>query len=265
MAGPALTKKTGKCLPLCMTKAIQKTVPKIQKKRRLLFLQNLFVQEGITKHPDQVTLTDFVSKHSLAAQKVQQNYNVRWMVAKKIWRKKEKHVQLVYDGSHATVQDESSPIHYFLLNAKNVLERHTVNSIQDMQPLSKPIYKKARIRKRQPLGELLGLDMDLPGDPQTKEDLETFLKQHTPPQTKVCVHFVHSPSKDGILPWMEIANPQNGLVSSLINIVAWTRDHYIVAYTKQTDPYLAKIQKRGKKLKPSLSTIKKNWKKAKTK
>ena len=80
------------------------------------------MQQGITQDPDQVTLSDFVSKHPLAAQKLQQNYNVRWMVVKKIWRKKEKHVQLVYDGSHATVQDESNPIHYFLLNAKNVLE-----------------------------------------------------------------------------------------------------------------------------------------------
>ena len=144
MAGPALTKKTGKCLPLCMTKAIQKTVPKIQKKRRLLFLQKLFVQQGITQDPDQVTLSDFVSKHPLAAQKVQQNYNVRWMIVKKIWRKKKKYVTLLYDGSHAIVEDQSSPIHYFLLNAKNVLEQHTVNSIQGMQPLSKPIYKKCQ-------------------------------------------------------------------------------------------------------------------------
>ena len=120
MAGLAPTKKIGKCLPLCMTKVMQKTAPTIRKERRLLFLQNLCAQEGITQDPDQLTLTDFVSKHPLVAQKVQQNYNVRWMVVKKKWHKKEKNVKLVYDGSHATVQDESSPIHYFLLNAKNV-------------------------------------------------------------------------------------------------------------------------------------------------
>ena len=133
MAGLAQTKKTGKCLPLCMTKAIQKAVPKIQKKRRLAFLQKLFLQHGITEDPDQLTLSDFVSKHPLATQRLQQNYNVRWMVVKKIWRKKQKYLTLLYDGSNATVQDQSSPIHYFLLNAKNVLEQHTVNSIQGMQ------------------------------------------------------------------------------------------------------------------------------------
>ena len=90
MAGLAPTKKIGKCLPLCMTKVMQKTAPTIRKERRLLFLQNLCAQEGITQDPDQLTLTDFVSKHPLVAQKVQQNYNVRWMVVKKNGTRKKK-------------------------------------------------------------------------------------------------------------------------------------------------------------------------------
>ena len=71
------TEKTGKCSPLCLTKAVQKTVPQIKKERRHSVLKKLLVHHGISEDPEHWSLTDFLLQHPLAAQQLQQNHNVQ--------------------------------------------------------------------------------------------------------------------------------------------------------------------------------------------
>ena len=246
MAQPAATEKTGKCLPLCLTRALQKTVPKIRKERRHSILQKVFVQHGISDDSEKWNLTDFLLQHPLAAQQLQQTFNIRWVIVKKQHRDKVKDNCLVYDGRHAIVKDESSPIHYFLLDKNNVLKQHAINSVMNLPHLSQKKYKKARLRNQKPLWQLLGLSTCVAQDPQTTDELETFLKQHTPPQTQVRVHFLYAPFTDDILLWTNITNTQDGPVADLLELVAWTQNNYDIVYSPKTDHSLAKVQKRGK-------------------
>ena len=241
------TEKTGKCLPLCLTKAVQKTVPQITKKRRHSVLKKLLVHHGISENPEHWSLTDFLLQHPLAAQQLQQNHNVRWVVVKKQNRHKVVDISLVYDGRHAIVKDESSRIHCFLLSKSNVLKQHTINNVQNLPHLSSKKYKKARIRKQKALWQWLGLSSCVAPDPQTTEELEFFLKQHTPPQTMIRVDFVYAPATESTMPWTEVANTQEGPVKHLLELVAWTHNDYSVVYSEKTDHSLTRVQKRGKK------------------
>ena len=247
MAQPAATEKTGKCLPLCLTKAIQKTNPHIRKDRRDLVLKKLFDQHSILENPENWNLADFLQQHPLAAQQLQQTCNVRWVVVKKQWRHKNKDIRLVYDGRHAIVKDESSPIHCFLLSKNNVLKQHTLNNLENMPSLSSKKYKKARIKHQKPLWQWLGLSTCVAQDPQTRDELELFLKEHTPPQTLVRISFLCAPATESMMPWTEMANIQDGPVTNVLQLVAWAQHNYNVVYSEKTDHSLARVQKRGKK------------------
>ena len=102
MAKLVPTGKTGKSLPLSLTKALQMTQPKVAKQRRQKFLENLFVQQDITQDLEHWNLIDFVSQHPSAAQKVQQKFNARWVIVQQ--QNLPKMNKLVYDGSHASVK-----------------------------------------------------------------------------------------------------------------------------------------------------------------
>ena len=86
MAEQAKTKKTGKFLPLCLTKALQKAIPNIANKRRQAFLSKLCSQHAILQEPEQINLADFLSQYPQAATQLQQKFNVRWVVVQKQWR-----------------------------------------------------------------------------------------------------------------------------------------------------------------------------------
>ena len=246
MAEQAKTKKTGKFLPLCLTKALQKAIPNIANKRRQAFLSKLCSQHAILQEPEQINLADFLSQYPQAATQLQQKFNVRWVVVQKQWRHNLKVTRLVYDGSRAIVKDESSPMHFFLLDKNQSLKLHSRNGIKEMPRLTPIKYKKARIKNKKPLSQLLGLATDLTQDPQTTAELEAFLKQHTPPQTKVVVDFIYCPMKESTVPWMEITNDADGPILNLFKLLAWTEDDYTVVFSKQTDPSLIRDQKRGK-------------------
>ena len=245
MAERAPIAKIGKCLPLTLTKALQISKPSIQKQRKKLYLQKLFEKHAISHDPEHCSLVDFLLQHPAAAQTVQQKYNARWVVVQKQYRYKK--FQLVYDGSRATVKDESSPVHFFFLGKNKSLKQHNINSIQAMPPLSPNKYKKIRMENQAPLVQLLGLEDLSLKDPQTTNELEAFLKQHTPPQTKVSVHFIYSPITEKNIPWMEMTNTQFGPIKNVLQLVAWTQDQYTVVYSKKTDLALVRDQKRGEK------------------
>ena len=246
MAKLVPTGKTGKSLPLSLTKALQMTQPKVAKQRRQKFLENLFVQQDITQDLEHWNLIDFVSQHPSAAQKVQQKYNLRWVIVQK--QPCRTKIKLVYDGSHAVVKNESSPVHFFLLGKNKMLKQHSINGLKDMPPLSPIKSKKIRNKNQKPLGQLLGLAPCSTQDPQTTDELEAFLKNHTPPQTKVFVNFIFSPITEGTVPWIEMTNSEDGPINNVIQLVAWTQDCYTVVYSEKTDLSLSRDQKRGKKI-----------------
>ena len=246
MAEQVPTGKIGKCLPLSLTKALQKTQPNVVKHRRQKFLKQLFVQQGISQEPDDWSLIDFVSQHPSAAQKVQQKFNARWVIVQQ--QNLPKMNKLVYDGSHAIVKNESSPIHFFWLAKNKRLKQHSINGLKNMPPLPPTKYKKIRNKNQKPLGQLLGFASCVTQDPQTTEELEMFLKNHTPPQTKVFVHFIFSPLTESTVPWIEMTNTQDGPINNVLHLVAWTQDHYTVVYSEKTNLSLSRDQKRGKKI-----------------
>ena len=169
------------------------------------------------------------------------------MVVKKQNRHKVVDIGLVYDGRHAIVKDESSPIHCFLLSKNNVLKHHTINGVFNLPHLSIRKFKKVRVKTQKPLWQWLGLSTCIAPDPQTTDELECFLKQYTPPQTLVRVSFANAPLAEYLMPWTEIANTRNGPVVCLLELVAWTQNNYDVVYSQKTDHSLAKVHKQGKK------------------
>ena len=199
MAKQGPPRKIGKFTPLSLTSALQKAVPQRRKQRRFKDLQKLFAQEEICQNPNDVSLVDFLKSYPKAAQALQQKFNLRWVVIQNRRFRDNKKVQLLYDGSHAILQQESSPVHYFLLDTKHCLKLHTVNTPQGMPLLTFAHYKKKRIQHQAPLWQLLGYTKnpsELTKDPQTTEELQTFFNHYTPPKTRVTVCFVHDPVKN---------------------------------------------------------------------
>ena len=214
-------------------------------------MQKLFAQEEINQNPNDAGLVDFLLLHSKAAQTLQQKFNIRWFVIKKSRSHKNKRVQLVYDGSHVILQEESSPIHYFLLDAKHRLKLHTTNTTCGLPSLTLARYKKKRVQDQAPLWQLLGHHENpsqITTDPQTITELQTFLDHHTLPKTRVIVHFVHDPLKENTTEWYTTPVDGHSPYPFVTNILAWTNEDYTVVYSKNRNLSLEKAQRQGKKI-----------------
>jgi len=160
----------------------------VRKQQRLAYLKKLFIAQEIKKNYNDIALVDFVLNHPSSAQKLQLKYNVRWVVIQKNYRNNYKTVQMIYDGSRAVNDDESSPIHYFLLNIKNVLVQHTINTVENLPSLSSSEIRIKEFRHPKPLWKLLGHEFNPSfeeNEPQTKADLDAYLQLYVLPKTHV--------------------------------------------------------------------------------
>lgn len=251
MDKPDPPRKIGKRLPLSLTKALQKTIPFAHTAPRLKFLQKLFIGEGIQDSPKNISLVNFVLHHPLAAQKVQQKYQFRWVVIKQWTKSNQRQVGLIYDATHAILKNESSPIHYFLLNKGDVLKQHTINDTQLLPSLSLPDRYKTLIKNQQPLWQLLGHEKSpsqLNTDPQSTADLETFLKKYTKPTTFVQVVFVSLTEKNKTSLWVESDLDLKKPFYKVIKVYAWTKGNYQTVYSRDPDKSLEHAKKRGQKM-----------------
>ena len=253
-------KKIGKFLPLSLTKALQKAVPRSQKQRRLQYLNKLFAQENINQNPDSVSLVDFLQWQPKAAQTLQQKFNVCFVVVQKRSYRNRRHIQLLYDGSHAILQDDHGPLHYFLLDKNNRLKLHTINNTNGIPPLTGARKTKKRIQNQAPLWQLIGHSERPPEateEPQTKIELQTFLNKHTPPQTRVRVHFVTGPTKEKTTEWYATPIDDHAPLLRVISILAWTQEDYRLVYSKDNDLSWKKPSNKEKRQNSNLPATKK--------
>jgi len=230
-------------LEFTLTRLVQYVAPKIKKERRLRFLHALSKRYNIDSGLANKTLSYCIHHYPDVIHDIQRKYNVRLLVVKRQQHVTNPRVQLLYDGRHAIVS-EDTPLHCFVLTKNNRCKLHT-QDLNQMPKLDCRWLRNKRNASVQPLINLLNVDktvcppIDLPNDPQSKNDLENFLSCYASPTTKVSIQYGFSSRVKGYNLWYETTPPPPPPTSNAITyltLYAFTNPEYNVVYAQASEP-----------------------------
>lgn len=224
----------GVCIGFTLTSALQKMVPKINKKTRIQHLQTAKQALRITEDMTRVSLLDCAIHYPIPLLKwIQQIFALRLLIVMTEVKNKKRITRLLFDGRHACIDDEHE-LHCWALTSEKKLFRYTKN-VDQMPALNLAYFSKQR-RTPFPLICLIeekeACADKIMSDPQSKKDLILFLEKHTPNDTKIVVRFDYATKQKSWLDWYETPTTT---FKKVLFIRAYSDSHYKIVYRREQE------------------------------